>query len=98
MEEMNFLGEEAQRENEEDCPKDYIQFARDDFVFTTYKSPKFCGKRPRLNATDETSVHKCEYYKYKNSKGNNGKYSCVGATMAVRSASTWRRRTARWIS
>ncbi len=55
MEEMNLAGTE-----EEDCPLDYLRFSRDDLIFTTYRSPKYCGIRPRLNTMDKGSIHRCQ--------------------------------------
>ncbi len=53
MEEMNLMGTE-----EADCPLDYLRFSRDDLIFTTYRSPKYCGVRPRVNTTNEGSTHR----------------------------------------
>ncbi len=44
IEEMNMAGNEAA----DDC-SDYVQFARDVFAFTTYRSPKYCGHRRRID-------------------------------------------------
>lgn len=46
IEEMHLRG----KENLDDCP-DYIRFGRDVGPFTTYRSPKYCGTRPRVNLT-----------------------------------------------
>ena len=45
IQEMGFRGDEELN----DCSDDYVQFGRDVFAFTVYRSPKFCGHRPSVN-------------------------------------------------
>lgn len=54
IQEMNFRGDEKMN----DCSEDYVQFGRDVFAFTVYKSPLFCGHRPAVNFSQSEDVWK----------------------------------------
>ncbi len=64
FEEMNLVGNEKIGDNDdkdddnEKCSTDFVQFARDDLIFTTYKSDRFCGAMRKIDHEKEETLER----------------------------------------